>query len=152
MHLVNIFTVNMDKIVIRKGLFETSSSSEDSISVYQDMKLFILHKDIYQKFIDGDIYVKLNTIKPSWTAEEDCIIAANEASIKEAKIRLEQYPYDDVLYMPYFSSDALYFLDHYYTNYSIYRKILERFYDDVSFFEYENNGDIIFGYYGYREE
>lgn len=44
------------KINLRKGLFETSSSSEDSLSVYQDMKLYILPKDVYNRFIDGDVY------------------------------------------------------------------------------------------------
>lgn len=142
----------MNKVVIRKGLFETSSSSEDSLSVYQDMKLYILPKDVYDKFVSDDVYVKLNGINPSWTNDEDCVIAANEVSIKEAKIRLEQFAYDNVLYAPYRSSDALYYLEHYYTNYTIYKKILERYYYEVNFFEYENDNNVIFGFYGYIED
>lgn len=140
----------MNKVVIRKGLFETSSSSEDSLSVYQDMKLYILPKDVYNKFKSNEIYIKLNDINPSWTDDEDYVIAANEESIKEAKIRLGGY--DDILYKPYFSSDVLYYLNHYYTNYDIYTNTLERHYYDVNFFEYENGNDVIFGFYGYIED
>ena len=53
------------KINLRKGLFETSSSSEDSLSVYQDMNLFILPKDKYEQFVDGKLYVKFDNIHPS---------------------------------------------------------------------------------------
>lgn len=138
------------KINIRKGLFETSSSSEDSLSVYQDMKLFILPKEVYNKFKENELYVKLNDMYPSFTNDDDCVIAANENSIKEAKIRIEAY--DDILYKPYWGSDALYYLDHYYTNYKIYTDVVNRHYSDVSFFEYENNNEVIFGFYGYTEE
>lgn len=140
----------MSKIVIRKSIFETASSSEDSISIYQDMHLYILPLDIYNKFISGEVYVKFNNINPSWTDDEDCVIAANEESIKEAKIRLGGY--DDILYKPYFSSDALYYLNHYYTNYDIYQKVISRYYSDFEFFTYENGNDVIFGFYGYTEE
>ena len=140
----------MNKVVIRKGLFETSSSSEDSLSVYQDMRLYILPKDVYEKFKSGEVYVKLKDTKPSWTNDEDCVIAANEKSITESKIRLESY--DDILYKPYYGSDALYYLQHYYTNYSIYFESVGRHYYDVNFFEYENGNDVIFGFYGYIED
>lgn len=139
----------MNKIVIRKGLFETSSSSEDSLSVYQDIKLYVLPKNIYEKFIDNEIYVKLNTINPSYTNDEDCVIAANEVSIREAKIRIEDY--NGIVYKPYYS-DVLYYLERYYTNYDIYRKSLERKYHSVNFFNYENGDDVIFGFYGYIED
>lgn len=138
------------KGVIRKSIFETSSSSEDSLSVYQDMKLYILPKDVYNKFKSNEIYIKLNDIHPSWTNDEDCVISANEKSIKESKIRLEEY--NNILYKPYFLSDSLYYLSHYYTNYDIYTNILKRHYYDVYFFEYENGNDIIFGFYGYIED
>ena len=137
-------------IKLRKGIFETSSSSEDSLSVYQDMKLYILPKYVYNKFKSNEIYIKLNDVNPSWTDDKDCVITTNEQSIKESKIRLEGY--DDILYIPYYLSDTLYYLSHYYTNYDIYSNILKRHYYEVSFFEYENGNDVIFGFYGYIEE
>ena len=141
------------KINLRKGLFETSSSSEDSLSVYQDMKLYILPKDVYNRFINGKVYIKFGeNIRPDWSDDEDCVISANEISIKDIKIRLQQFENNDALYVPYYLSDALYYLEHYYTNYTIYKNILERYYYDVSFFEYENDNDVIFGFYGYTEE
>lgn len=140
----------MSKIVIRKSIFETASSSEDSVSIYQDMHLYILPLDIYNKFISGEVYVKFNNINPSWIDDEDYVIAANENSIKEAKIRLEAY--DDLIYIPYYHSDGLYYLENYYTNYNVFQKVVSRYYYDFEFFTYENGNDVIFGFYGYTED
>lgn len=92
------------KSVIRKGIFETSSSSEDSLSVYQDMKLYILPKDIYDKFVDGKIYLRVSDqqIYPEYVENEIEAIDKNNEMIAKIgnKIRVESSPKNKFFLLP----------------------------------------------------
>lgn len=93
------------KSVIRKGIFETSSSSEDSLSVYQDMKLYVLPKDIYNKFVDGKIYIRASDqIYPEYVETEIEAIDKNNEMIAKIgnKIRVESSPKKQVFLLPTF--------------------------------------------------
>ena len=135
------------KTNLRKGLFETSSSSEDSLSVYQDMKLYILPKDIYNKFLDNQIWIKFSGIHPSWSDDENVIKEANEAPNKKYHV-IENYNGK-----PWFNPVRIYhYLDSFYINYETYSNMLNSQFSDHNIFEYEDNDNIIFGFYGYQEE
>ena len=143
------------KSVIRKGIFETSSSSEDSLSVYQGMHLYILPKDIYDKFVNGKIYLKASDqIYPEYTENEIEAIEKNNEMVAKVgnKIRVESSPKNKSFYYPHFSSDGIYFMNKFFVDYETYKLIIYRYYSGYSLFNYENNGDMIFGFYGYVEE
>lgn len=144
------------KSVIRKGIFETSSSSEDSLSVYQDMKLYILPKDIYDKFVDGKIYLRVSDqqIYPEYVENEIEAIDKNNEMIAKIgnKIRVESSPKNKFFYCPHYSSDGIRFMNKFFVDYETYKYIICRYYSDYSLFNYENNGDMIFGFFGYTEE
>lgn len=141
------------RINIRKGLFETSSSSEDSVSVYQDMKLFIWPKDLYNEFVEGKIYGCFANINPSFTDEYADMLEYNEESIKKYNLakhlvsKKEITSVDDLSNYIIFNNFNKLFID-----YKTWQNVLRCHYYDVEFFEYENEGNIIFGYYGYTEE
>ncbi len=132
------------KLNIRKGLFETSSSSEDSLSVYQSMELFILPKKEYKKFINGELYVNFSDMKPSFTDDEEAMLTANEKFIKERGINRDLKSLEQLgAYLIYNHRSELYI------NYNIYLRMVNGHFSDANYFEYENGDEVIFGYYGY---
>lgn len=139
------------KINLRKGLFETSSSSEDSLSVYQDMKLFILPKDKYEQFVDGKLYVKFDNIHPSVSDDYLKITEENEKFIYENKISIHLLgKIKTIIDVP---SWILYpYMDKLYFDYKTYTDMIYMHYADYSLFNYEDDNNVIFGYYGYTEE
>lgn len=139
------------KINLRKGLFETSSSSEDSLSVYQDMKLFILPKEEYEQFVDGKLYVKFDNIHPSVSDDYLKITEENEKFIYENKISRHLLgKIKTIIDVP---SWILYpYMDKLYFDYKTYTDMIYRHYTDYSLFNYEDDDNFIFGYYGYTEE
>ena len=141
----------MSKIVLRKGIFETSSSSEDSLTVWQEMKLFILPVDEYEKFKNGELYVKLNGVRPfQYTDDEDVV---KEDNIKmSANVDVEPFKNHEFIMVNRWCEDFLYYLNNFYTSYETYRYAANRKYTDVEFFEYDNEGEVIFGFYGYLWE
>ena len=146
MHLVNIFTVNMNKVVIRKGLFETSSSSEDSLSVYQDMKLYVLPKDVYNRFVDGEVYVRFGYgIHPEWTDDVNYVNKTNAEPMKKYNL---VRPNDGGLIRGY----IFHYTQYLYISYSTYWDELNYHYSEFEWFDYEDGDNIIFGYYGYTED
>lgn len=134
------------KTVIRKGLFETSSSSEDSLSIYQEMKLYILPKDIYNRFISGEIYVRFgNNIHPEWSDDILCVDEANSKPLKEyglmwdnGKLAIGGYVFNYLQYL--------------YVNYKTFTDVLYHHFSEHELFNYEDGNDMIFGYYGYTED
>ena len=131
-------------INIRKGLFETSSSSEDSLSIYQDMKLYVLPKTVYEAFTDGRVCLRFyNTLHPAWSDDENCI---NEVNSKFINNSIPGKPGE------FNNRSILYSLDKVYINYNSWVKTLRWHYYDVELFNYEDNDNMIFGYYGYTQE
>lgn len=135
------------KQVIRKGLFETSSSSEDSLSVYQDMELFVLPKDLYEKFEDNELYIKLisGSIVPMVAEDADWVKEENNKIAKKYKIKLDSNGNIPVYYC--FSNKHEIYVD-----YQTYIDMVNRYYYEVEFFSKENKDEVIFGYYGYTED
>lgn len=141
----------MQKTVIRKGLFETSSSSEDSLSIYQDMKLFILPKNEYEQFVDGKLYVKFDNIHPSVSDDYLKITEENEKFIYENKISRHLIgKIKTIIDVP--SWILCPYMDKLYFDYQTYTDMICRHYTDYSFFNYEDGDNLIFGYYGYTED
>lgn len=137
------------KINLRKGLFETSSSSEDSLSVYQDMKLYILPTDEYEKFWQDELLVKFNSPNPSISNDMNAIIEANKEILK--KYRKDDLEVDEYnIPKRHYLISGIY--DELYITYEVWKDILYQHYNDYNMFDYENNGEIIFGFYGYTEE
>lgn len=148
----------MNKTVVRKGLFETASSSEDSLSVYQEMKLYILPAEEYDLFKNNQLYVKFSNTIPYYTDDKYTVIADNAEQIKllklspeEVKDHLTPDKETPFIYVPRWIGDFPHNLRNFYTTYNALRYAASRYYSEVQFFEYENNGDVIFGFYGYFE-
>ena len=137
----------MNKLVIRKGLFETSSSSEDSLSVYQDMSIFVLPQDLYQKFEDNELYLKLCTdsIIPMVAEDYNWVKEENKRVAKKYKIKLDNN--GEVPYYYCFTNR-----NSFYINYETYIASIRHYFYDVEFFNKENNDEVIFGFYGYIED
>jgi len=135
------------KVNLRKGIFETSSSSEDSLSVYQEMKLYILPKDIYNNFLDGKIWIKFDGIRPHWCADAKTVEEKNKIPNKEYHV-IEFY--NNQLWVN--PLRVYYYLDSFYINYETYSNMLGSQFSDYNGFEYEDGDNIIFGFYGYTEE
>lgn len=139
------------KINIRKGLFETSSSSEDSLSVYQDMQLFILPKAAYEKFVEGKLYIKLTDMKPPFTADDECKNTANKEAVDKLKQNGSRYnsinSIEDIYTYRWYD-----FRNIFYINYKQYLDMVKSYFYEVNFFNYENGNQVIFGFYGYTEE
>jgi len=132
------------KLNIRKGLFETSSSSEDSLSVYQDMKLYILPKTLYEAFTDGRICLRFyNTLRPAWSDVENYI---NEVNSKFINNITAGKPGE------FTNGSILYNINKVYINYNSWVNALRWHYSDFELFNYEYNDSMIFGYYGYTQE
>ena len=133
------------KTNLRKGLFETSSSSEDSLSVYQDMKLFILPKDVYNRFVDGEVYVRFgDNIHPEWTSDVNHVNEANATPLKKYNLLRP----DGGIIKGY----IFYYTQYLYINYATFWDELQYHYSEFEWFDYEDGDNIIFGYYGYTEE
>lgn len=135
------------KINLRKGLFETSSSSEDSLSVYQDMELFILPIKEYDKFVNDKLYIRLDNINPSFIENIDEVLKANESFFNKAGYT------NDIETLEKLSGYLLYnYRKEVYINYYCYKRMINNHFYDSNFFSYENGANMIFGYYGYTEE
>ena len=125
-------------INIRKGIFETSSSSEDSLSVYQSMKLFIIPTWQYEMFTNGDMYICFNSLHPTVTDNWLYSRELNDKIIKKGYTG-SQIP-------------AAYIAGHFeelYLSYEEYLSYLNREYSDYNLFKYEDGDNTIFGFYGY---
>lgn len=48
----------MGNFNVRKGIFETSSSSEDSVTVYEQMKMYGVKTELFNRFINGEVMFK----------------------------------------------------------------------------------------------
>ncbi len=139
------------KTQIRQGLFETSSSSEDSLSVYQDMNLYIGSKDQYELFENNEGYYRFENNVPIFSDDEEYVYNynLNFFSIKKGYENIiEQYKTSRTLkhlsyhlikdYLPYIfiSYDELVYM-------------IKNIYDGYDLFKYDNDSQKIFGYYGY---
>ena len=128
------------KIQLRKGLFETSSSSEDSLSVCQDMKLFIVAKDFYEKFKNGKMYIKFDALHPTVSEDIEYIRDEND------KVLTKGGYVDDKLPALYISGK----FEKLFLSFDEYVSYLNREYSDYNLFEYEDGYFMIFGFYGYE--
>lgn len=138
-------------INIRKGIFETSSSSEDSISVYQSMKLFILSEVDYKRFLAGDLYVKFDGLKPVVSDDYMYITNENEKAIKDYNIGLvNKSGLKNTANM--YASNIYNWMDKLYIDYKTYCRALQLYYYEVSYFDYTEMDNVIFGFYGYTED
>ncbi len=135
------------KINLRKGLFETSSSSEDSLSVYQDMKLYILPKDIYNRFINGEVYIRFGeNIRPDWSDDENAIEEANKEPVKKYNLASSTPGYKFAV------GHLYYYFDKFYIDYKSYTGELYYHFSDYQLFNYEDGDNMIFGFYAYTED
>lgn len=140
------------KTQIRQGLFETSSSSEDSLSVYQEMNLYIVSKDQYNLFMFNKGYYRFENTIPIFSDDEDYIYEYNLnylTSRKGYEHIVEQYKETRTFkhlnyhlikdYLPYI-----------FISYDEYVYMVKNYYYDYDFFDYDNDSQKIFGFYGYN--
>lgn len=127
-------------IKVRKGLFETASSSEDSLSVCQDMKLYILAKDFYEKFKNGELYIKFDALHPS--VSDDFLYKSDEND----KVLKDKHFQGDQIPAAYIAGK----FEKLFLSFDEYISYLNREYSDYNLFEYENGYFMIFGFYGYE--
>lgn len=142
------------KFNIRKGLFETSSSSEDSLSVYQEMKLFILDINDYNEFIDGNLYIRFDHLNP-YTKEPDKAYETNLNNLKRIYEGVNSFitNYQESKEFKHLSVWGIRDnLRNIFISYEDLIYMLNNIYSDYEFFNYENNEEMIFGWYGYTEE
>lgn len=137
-------------IKVRKGLFETSSSSEDSLSIYQDMRLFILPEVEYKKFLSGNLYVRFDGVHPSYTDDFDRMLKENDSAFATYKIpTISDYP-KSVQNM--YGSTLFSYMDKLYIDYKTYLKAINMYYSESNHFDYTDSDNIIFGFYGYTRD
>jgi hypothetical protein len=139
------------KTQIRQGLFETSSSSEDSLSVSQDMNLYIVLTERYNLFKNGEGYFRFESNTPVFSEDEEYVYNYN-LKFLSSKTGYEHIT-DQYKESKTFKHLSAYFIKDYlpyiYISYDEYIYMINHVYSGWDSFEYDNYDETIFGYYGY---
>lgn len=148
----------MGNFNVRKGIFETSSSSEDSVTVYEQMRMYGVKTELYNRFINGEVMFKFGdsgSIEDIEYLENEYALDRNirlmyeksEQNKNEYSTEIEKYKSKGIICWPFrCMKHELYF------TYGQFTDVFGNEYYDYTPFTETIGEYTVFGVYGYNNE